>query len=82
MTPEDLNISTEYEGLPVTVISDGSINYENLNNLKLDKQWLLNEHKKFNNNNQKEVFFACLDTQGNLFFQIKNKSKGDNNESS
>lgn len=82
VTPEDLNIDTEYEGLPVTVISDGNINYENLNILKLDKQWLLNELKKFNINNPKEVFFASLDTQGNLFFQVKNKSKGDNNKSS
>lgn len=71
MTPSDLQLQTKYEGLPTTLIIDGNINYGNLKKINLDEKWLENELKKYGIKNIKEVFFASLDTFGNLFFQIR-----------
>lgn len=69
--PEDLQIQTKYEGLPTTLIIDGRINYDNLKKINLDENWLKTELSKFGINDIKEIFFASLDTLGNLFFQLK-----------
>lgn len=74
-TAEDLNIPTKYEGLPITLISDGKINYNNLQTAHLDRQWLVDELKKFGITNLSDVFFASLDTDGNIFYQLKYKAK-------
>lgn len=69
--PEDLQIQTKYEGLPTTLIIDGRVNYDNLKKINLDENWLKTELSKFGINDIKKVFFASLDTLGNLFFQVK-----------
>lgn len=69
--PEDLQIQTKYEGLPTTLIIDGEVNYDNLKKVNLDKSWLETELSKLGINDIKEVFFASLDTLGNLFYQLK-----------
>ncbi|MDK2985272.1 MAG: hypothetical protein PWQ96_914 [Clostridia bacterium] len=69
--PEDLQIETKYEGLPTTLIIDGKVNYNNLKKINLDENWLKTELSKFGINDIREVFFASLDTLGNLFFQTK-----------
>ncbi|MDI9420578.1 MAG: DUF421 domain-containing protein [Firmicutes bacterium] len=71
VTPEDLQIDTEYEGLPVPLIIDGRIQYDNLAEVNLTADWLKNELGKFNITEIKDVFLASLDTQGKLFFQIR-----------
>jgi len=71
LQPEDLQISTKYEGLPTTLIIDGVVNHDNLRKINLDEKWLQTELGKFGIQNIKEVFFASLDTLGNLFFQLK-----------
>lgn len=69
--PEDLQIETKYEGLPTTLIIDGKVNHDNLKKINLDENWLKTELSKFGINDIREVFFASLDTLGNLFFQTK-----------
>ena len=69
--PQDLGISTQYEGLPITIINDGEIVYENLNQCGLDLTWLQSELEKRGIREPKEVFSAILDTKGNLFVQRK-----------
>ncbi len=69
--PEDLQIPTKYEGLPTTLIIDGKVNYDNLKKINLDENWLETELRKFGINDLKDVFFASLDTLGNLFYQVK-----------
>lgn len=71
VTPEDLELDTKYEGLPYTLIIDGEIVEDNLRKTGLDRQWLQNELAKFGIYRIKDVFFASLDTQGNLFYQAK-----------
>lgn len=71
ITPADLNIPTEYEGICHSVIVDGEVDYENLRSVGLTEDWLKTELSKFGIDNLKEVFFANLDTSGNLLFQKK-----------
>lgn len=78
VTAEDLNLSTNYEGLPLSLIIDGSVNYQNLQIANLDLPWLLNEIKKFGADKPEDVLFASLDTQGNLYCQTKSSRKGKN----
>ncbi|HHW48410.1 MAG TPA: DUF421 domain-containing protein [Clostridiaceae bacterium] len=77
INPEDLNIPTKYEGLPLALIIDGKIIYENLNKAKLDVNWLQTELSKFGISNFKDVLFASLDSNGNLFYQEKQKLRGE-----
>ncbi|NLK51363.1 MAG: DUF421 domain-containing protein [Syntrophomonadaceae bacterium] len=71
VTPEDLSITTKYEGLPTTIIIDGHVNEDNLKKINLSLAWLQGELSKFGINNVKDVFFASLDTEGKLFYQLK-----------
>ena len=75
VTTEDLNLTTDYEGLPLSLIIDGSVNYQNLQKANLDQAWLLNEIKKFGADKPEDVLFASIDTQGNLYCQTKSLRK-------
>lgn len=77
VSPDDLNIDTPYEGLPLTLIIDGVLKKENLAKADRDEQWLLTELGKSGLSHWKQVFIATLDTSGKLFIQTKRK-KGDN----
>jgi uncharacterized membrane protein YcaP (DUF421 family) len=70
-TPQDLNISPEYENLPVTLIIDGQIIQENLNKINLDVDWIQNELAKSGIHNYKQILIATLDTRRKLYFQVK-----------
>ncbi len=73
VTPEDLNIPTNYEGISHTLIIDGRVNADNLCRTGLTKEWLSRELSKFGVHNLKEVLLASIDTSGRLFFQLKSK---------
>lgn len=75
---EDLNIPTNYEGLALDLIVDGSINYNNLKKANLDVNWLLNELNKFGVDNIHNILFASLDSQGSLYWQTKSLGRGHN----
>ena len=72
--PADMNLSTQYEGLPTTLIIDGYVFEKNLSKMNLSKEWLLGELKTFGIQRTKDVLFASLDSEGKLFFQKKENS--------
>lgn len=74
LTPSDLGIETEYEGLSLDLIIDGVINYKSLELAKLDVKWLERQLKDNGWPNPKDIFYASLDTQGNFYFQPKRKA--------
>lgn len=76
LTPEDLNISTDDEGLPLDLINDGKIIYKNLDAADIDVSWLKGELRKNDIQDVKQVLYASIDTTGNLFIQQKNSDKG------
>jgi len=71
VNPQDLNLDTVYEGLTYTLIIDGKLLKENLNNIDINEDWLKKELAKFGIKNIKEVLFAAIDTRGNLIYQKK-----------
>jgi len=71
LQPEDLDIKTDYEGMPMTLIIDGNILRENLKKANLNEQWLKSELHKFGVEDVRRVLFASLDTAGKLFYQLK-----------
>ncbi len=76
LSPEDLKLETEYEGMPTSLIIDGVLKKENLSRVKLDETWLKNELQKFGLKKWQDVFLASLDTTGKLFLQPKKKRSG------
>jgi len=76
LQPDDLQIKTQYEGMPMALIIDGKVNEKNLCKANLSVDWLRNELIKFGIDDFKKVFFASLDTAGKLFYQLKTKPGG------
>jgi uncharacterized membrane protein YcaP (DUF421 family) len=73
VSPEDLNIPTKYEGVSLDIIVDGEVSYENLKLANLDVDWLNNTLSKFGINNPKDVLLASLDSEGKLYYQVKER---------
>ena len=71
LTPSDMNIPTEYEGIPFPLVIDGKLIDLNLKKLDLTKEWLETELKKFGIQSYKDAFFVSLESNGHLFFQKK-----------
>jgi uncharacterized membrane protein YcaP (DUF421 family) len=66
VTPSDLKLDTQYEGITLPLIIDGEIQYNNLKFAKLDTTWLEQEIKKSGVLRVEYVFLAELDTTGKL----------------
>lgn len=67
VTPADLNISTDYKGLTRDLVIDGKIIMDNLRYIKLDKKWLMNQIRAYGIYDLKDVYYAGIDTAGNLY---------------
>ena len=72
VAPKDLNIPTQYEGLPSVVISDGKILFENLRKNNLNNSWLENKLREQGVHDVSNVFLASLATDGSLYVDLKN----------
>jgi uncharacterized membrane protein YcaP (DUF421 family) len=73
--PADLQIPTKYEGFSAILIIDGDVSHNALRKINLDEKWLETELRKFGVERTKDVFFAGLDSQGNLYWQLKDGAK-------
>ena len=71
LTPSDLHVPTQYDGLPTNLVMDGVLLTDALRSLKLTKAWLQHQLKKQNVQNIEEVSLAQLDTKGNLYVDLK-----------
>ncbi|AQS59926.1 DUF421 domain-containing protein [Desulforamulus ferrireducens] len=71
VTPADLNIPTEYEGLPAVLVMDGEIIKENLQMVNLDEQWL-NEKLAEKGLRPEQVLLATLNNKGDLLIDPQN----------
>ncbi len=74
-TPSDLDIDTDYEGIPTSLIIDGQILENNLEIIGLDKEWLYNTLSEFNINDESEVLFAALNNKGKLIYQKRGNKR-------
>lgn len=71
VTPTDLEISTSYEGISSEIIVDGQVIYQNLKQNQLDEQWLIAELKKQGYNSPRDIVFASLSSDGQLYIDDK-----------
>jgi len=81
VTPEDLQVSTNYEGISLDIIIDGKVNEKALREANLDDKWLKGQLDKLNINKIEDVFFASLDSKGTFYVQTKDR-EGTKHESS
>ena len=73
ITAADLNLKPEETFIPISLIIDGSINYENLQKANKDIGWLREEIKKHNIKDIKDILYCTVDNNGKL--NIIEKSK-------
>lgn len=71
VTPKDLNIQTNYQGLATEIIKNGKLFEQNLNQNNLTFDWLYEELKKQNINKISDVLYAALNTDGTLYIDLK-----------
>ena len=76
LTPKDMSIPTEYKGLMTELVIDGRIISQHLAIVNKDTQWLIDQLKAKNINNIKNVVFAGLQTDGQLYISLKNDTTG------
>lgn len=71
VTPVDLKIETDYEGLPLILILDGQVLQSELHKAQLSEGWLRAELEKQGIKDPAQVLIASLNSAGNLFVQAK-----------
>jgi uncharacterized membrane protein YcaP (DUF421 family) len=75
VTKKDMNISAKEQSMPVILIGEGKINYENLSLISKDETWLKKQLKDNNISKIEDLFIALLDSNSKFFYQYKDKSQ-------
>ncbi|MFA7215871.1 MAG: DUF421 domain-containing protein [Bacillota bacterium] len=70
VTPKDLGLKAEYNGLPTNLVSDGILLEDALRSLGLTRAWLYHQLGKQNITEVSDVSLAQLDTKGNLYVDL------------
>lgn len=70
VTPKDMGLSTQYEGLALPLIVDGKLQTNDIKFAKLNVDWLMAELAKLGVGEVGEVLLAELDTEGNLYVNL------------
>ncbi len=70
VTPEDLGIMPEYEGISYNLVIDGKIIEENLKAIGKNKEWLKTQVNKFQIQPE-EALIVTINGKGNIFCQKK-----------
>lgn len=78
VSPEDLGISPSYEGIAYPLIVDGKVINKNLEEIELDEAWLTQELEGHGVSSPEDVFFALIDTQGEVYVQTYDDEPPDN----
>ncbi|NLW08021.1 MAG: DUF421 domain-containing protein [Clostridia bacterium] len=71
LTPADLKLPTSYEGIPVELIMDGEIIFQNLEQVRLDEQWLLQQLQAQGVQDVSQVDYAVLRSDGSVYINCK-----------
>ncbi|HHW39520.1 MAG TPA: DUF421 domain-containing protein [Bacillales bacterium] len=75
VTPQDLQLETRYEGLPLILILDGQVMHRELEKAQLSEGWLRTELEKYGAKDPAEILIATLSTTGELFVQRKERPR-------
>lgn len=71
VTVKDMKLNAPAQHLPVTIIIDGRTISDNLHKSGLSNSWLMDELKRNKIKSAKEVFFAYLNPDRKLVYQLK-----------
>lgn len=71
LTPADLHVPTEYEGVPTEIIVDGEILFQNLKQNNLDEKWLKQQLEAQGIQDVTQVDYAVLRSNGSLYVNLK-----------
>jgi len=66
VTPQDLNLSTGYEGIPLTLVMDGKLCKSNLPLCGRDGTWVIKHLKRLGFERLEDVLLCYLDTDGRI----------------
>lgn len=77
VTPEDLSLLVEREGLPLPLVMDGVIQPDNLKRGQLTESWLRETASACGYSDLSAVLFLCLNTRGEMLIQGKGQTKTD-----
>ncbi|MGB9679829.1 MAG: YetF domain-containing protein [Thermoanaerobacteraceae bacterium] len=62
VTPQDLNLTPPYEGLPIPIIIDGELLENNMKKANIQKEWIFEQLSMWHIKDLNEVIFASLDS--------------------
>ena len=66
LTPADMGLKTQYEGIPLTLVMDGKVERNNLPLCGKDEGWLFSQLKKLGYSDVRKVLLCYLDTDGQM----------------
>ena len=72
LTPKDMKIKVEKEGLCSNVIIDGKIMYNNLDNIKKDEKWLKKQLKINGYSDISKILLATIDVNKKIVVYERN----------
>lgn len=67
LSPKDLKIPTQYQGVPSELVMDGEVIRQNLEQNKLSEEWLMAQLQMQGIYSIGEVAYASLDSSGKLY---------------
>lgn len=73
--PSDMGLKPPVEGLPVTLVVDGTVNKEGLRTLNQDEAWLHQQLRAHQISDIQQVFMAAVDRLGNLWIQERENTR-------
>ncbi len=74
LQPSDIGLKPPVEGLPVTLVVDGTVNQEGLGTLNQDEAWLQQQLKTHHISDVRQVFMAAVDRSGQLWIQQRDNT--------
>lgn len=72
LTPKDMNIKVDREGICCNVIIDGKIMHKNLENIRKDEKWLNNQLKVKGYSDISKILLATVDVNGKIVVYERN----------
>lgn len=64
LTPKHMNINIEYQGLPITLVAEGRIQYENLQLIEKTDEWLIDQLKRNGFVDISDIYYAYTKDNG------------------
>lgn len=70
LTRKQMNLPPKRAALPTILIYDGKIQEKNLQDLKLENDWLITKLREKGITNPKDIFLAMLESDGTVYISI------------